>query len=193
LEPLRKDQATLQEARGGDPAAVGQLLWSFEAYLRVLARQTLHTAARAHASFDESDLIQTGLTAAYYSFPKFRGTTVGEFTAWLRKVALRTMHRYMNEQLRKGARGDLPESELEGSSASWPPNKAIFNEERERVMDALAQLPPHMQDVLMLHIVDNLPHKQIAELMGRTEGAVRVLFVRSLGRFDQVLNPVQTA
>jgi RNA polymerase sigma-70 factor (ECF subfamily) len=60
--------------------------------------------------------------------------------------------------------------------------------EREaRMHEALAALPEECRRALQLRYVDGLPSKEIAEQMGKTDGAVRVLLSRSLRRLEQLL------
>jgi len=49
-------------------------------------------------------------------------------------------------------------------------------------MEALARLPKDMQQVLLGRLVDGLPHAVIAQRLGRSEEAVRVLCGRALSR-----------
>src|SRR5439155_19487128 len=79
----------LDRARGGDAAALGELMQSFRPYVRVLVR-----AARRERTLgkqDDSDLIQDALLLAHRAFDRFRGTTVAEFAGWLRQLAIRTV------------------------------------------------------------------------------------------------------
>ncbi len=53
-------------------------------------------------------------------------------------------------------------------------------EERIRVMQAIASLPPEKQQILILRFAEGMKHKEIAEVVGRSTGAVKVLVHRSL-------------
>ncbi len=46
----------------------------------------------------------------------------------------------------------------------------------------LGQLPPALRDVLVLRNLDGLPFAEVARRMGRSSGAVRVLWLRALER-----------
>lgn len=52
--------------------------------------------------------------------------------------------------------------------------------------DMLARLGPHHRSALTLRYVDGLPVRQVAELLGRTEGATEVLLVRAKAAFRAV-------
>jgi RNA polymerase sigma-70 factor (ECF subfamily) len=69
-------------------------------------------------------------------------------------------------------------------------SKAFSRNQREmRLNDALAALPEDRRQVLHLRYVEGLPTKEIAERVGKTDGAVRVLLTRSLARLQEILGP----
>jgi RNA polymerase sigma-70 factor (ECF subfamily) len=48
------------------------------------------------------------------------------------------------------------------------------------VADALAELPVDYRDVIVLRHIEGLPFEAVAERMGRSTGAVRMLWLRAL-------------
>jgi RNA polymerase sigma-70 factor (ECF subfamily) len=68
------------------------------------------------------------------------------------------------------------------------PSQAFSRNEREfRLLAALDQLPEEGRQALRLRYVQGLPSKEIAEEMGKSDGAVRVLLTRSLKRLEELL------
>jgi len=63
------------------------------------------------------------------------------------------------------------------------------NERQARLMEAIAKLPAESQEILRWRYVDGLPTKQIAEKVGKTDGAVRVLLTRTLHKLQELLGP----
>ena len=51
----------------------------------------------------------------------------------------------------------------------------------------LASLPDDQREALRLRDVEGMPSKQIAERLGKTDGAVRVMLTRSLNRLQSIL------
>jgi RNA polymerase sigma-70 factor (ECF subfamily) len=69
-------------------------------------------------------------------------------------------------------------------------SKAFSRNQREmRLLQALSSLPEDRRQVLHLRYVEGLPTKEIAERVGKTDGAVRVLLTRSLTRLQEILGP----
>jgi RNA polymerase sigma-70 factor (ECF subfamily) len=68
------------------------------------------------------------------------------------------------------------------------PSGAFSRNQRElRLIDALKNLPEESQNALRLRYVDGLPSKEIAQQLGKTDGATRVLLTRSLARLQDLL------
>ena len=68
------------------------------------------------------------------------------------------------------------------------PSGALSRDQREfRLLEALKNLPEESQTALRLRYVEGLPSKEIANQLGRTDGATRVLLTRSLARLQELL------
>src|SRR5262245_54894426 len=181
--------AFLQAARQGDAHALGALLHSFEPYIRVIVRSLQDH--RVPARVDDLDLVQDALLEAHRSFANFQGDTVAELAAWLRQIVVRTTGRTLRALVATGKRDPgrerqgQPLEDLLVDSGSSPSARAIRHEEALRVAEALAGLPDDMQQVLLARHVDDLSHAAIAERLGRTEAAVRMLYLRALRRLRE--------
>jgi RNA polymerase sigma-70 factor, ECF subfamily len=68
------------------------------------------------------------------------------------------------------------------------PSGALSRDQRAfRLVEALKNLPEESQKALRLRYVEGLPSKEIANRLGRTDGATRVLLTRSLARLQEML------
>ena len=56
------------------------------------------------------------------------------------------------------------------------------------LLEALDQLQEEAQEALKMRYVENLPSKEIAQRLGKTDGATRVLFTRPLDRLQKILS-----
>jgi RNA polymerase sigma-70 factor (ECF subfamily) len=183
-------QAALEQARQGDAQARGKLLESFRPYVRVLVHALRD--ARLKARLDDSDMIQDALLEAHRSFAGFRGTTVAELAVWLRRIVIRSAGRTIREFAGTDKRDPAREQPAEDlaqlliDSGSSPSAQAIRHEQAGRLIEALARLPEDMQQVLLGRHVDGLKHAAIAQQLGRSEAAVRVLYIRALDRLRQL-------
>ena len=183
-------QATLERARHGDSQALGELLESFRPYVRVIVRAS--SDKRLQGRIDDYDLVQEAFLEAHRSFADFRGSCVAELVVWLRRIVVRTSHRMRRHFVQTGKRDLAREqgvdeiAELPADSSSSPSAIASRHEEAARMAEALAKLPEEMQQVLLARHVDDLPHATIADQLGRTEGATRMLYLRALRRLREL-------
>ena len=70
------------------------------------------------------------------------------------------------------------------------PSKAFSRDQREiRLQSAMEDLSDECRLALKLRYVDGLPSKQIAEQLGKSDGAIRVMLTRSLKQLGQILGP----
>jgi RNA polymerase sigma-70 factor (ECF subfamily) len=67
-------------------------------------------------------------------------------------------------------------------------SEAFSRDQRHlRLLAALETLPAEMQKALRLRYVDGLPSKDIAQQLGKSDGAVRVLLTRGIGKLRDEL------
>jgi RNA polymerase sigma-70 factor (ECF subfamily) len=65
--------------------------------------------------------------------------------------------------------------------------QAIENLATEATLAAVATLPPHQAEVILLRVVAGLDTETVARIVGRSPGAVRVAAHRGLRRLSQIL------
>ena len=56
----------------------------------------------------------------------------------------------------------------------------IENEEKENLLKVLHRLPDDRQQLILLKFVEHLSNAEIGQVMGRSEGAVKSLYHRTL-------------
>lgn len=69
-------------------------------------------------------------------------------------------------------------------------SKAFSRNQREvKLLAAMSELPEEQREALRLRYVEGLPSKEIAERLGKSDGAVRVMLSRSLSKLQTILGP----
>lgn len=178
----------------GDATAQGQILLRYQPWLKLLTRLQIDT--RFQGKFAESDIVQQTLLEACRDLPKFQGHTEAELLAWLRQILAHVMaheiRRYRGTQQRDVDREVSLEHALAQSSqrlgemlamsGSSPSDKAEQHEQELILADVLSKLPDDHREVIILRNLEGLSHEEVAARMGRTVGAVRMLWVRALTR-----------
>lgn len=182
----------IERARDGERTAREQLLESFRNYLRLLAYTGLGEVLRDKA--DPSDLVQETLLKAHANFLHFRGRNEAELAGWLRQILARNLidlgRRYRATEARQVARERSLEELLDQSSLALgkliavgggsPSDHAQKRELCVVLADALADLSDDHRQVIMLRSLEERSWEDVAERMGRTSGAVRILWARAL-------------
>lgn len=114
-----------------------------------------------------------------------RGAHVRAPLPWVLGIArLKLLEHYRHEARRADAAAVPWDTSNEGGGrATWPP----FKEDawRERTLAALAALPTHQRQALVLRYLDGLAVPQIAATLGRSVHATESLLARGRSTFKQ--------
>lgn len=94
------------------------------------------------------------------------------FAAWARRIGTNVALDHL-----KKARREIP---LPDNLPVTPPDPAVRQQLRERTEAALRQLPPKYQAVVVLALVEECPHGEIAEALGLPSGTVKTRVFRGL-------------
>jgi len=122
-----------------------------------LTVETFWRAFRAHARFD----------------PK------RNFGGWARRIATNVALDHLRKRKREGPLPDDPFAGAEPADPAAKGNPAVLRETRERIAMAFRGLAPKLQAVAALALIEDVPHREIAEALGISEGAVRVRLFRA--------------
>jgi RNA polymerase sigma-70 factor (ECF subfamily) len=179
LGPRTDPDASDVRAAQADPAAFGTL------YRRYVDRVYGYSFYLLGDHHDAEDVTERTFVAALGAIGRYRdeGAT---FRAWLFRIA----HNQLANALRARARHAATPLDAidEPISGDDPAGLVGAADERRRLARALASLPDDRRQVIVLRFLDGLSAREIGAVLGRTEGAVRVLQHRALrelaGRLD---------
>lgn len=154
LAPL--DLERMRRAGAGDPAAQAWLMTHVIARVRRIARTFLRSSA------DADDAAQLALLTILESASTYRGEAAVE--AWARRIAVRTILRYVKQQRRDGA-PVAPESAID-EEVVLPPHQPPFEALPRDAREYLDALPEAQRTVILLH---HALDYSIEEIAGMTE------------------------
>jgi RNA polymerase sigma-70 factor (ECF subfamily) len=108
---------------------------------------------------------------------RFRFEAVRPFEPWARRIATRAALDWLRAQ--------RPESELTPELIASQPAAAAFDpgvsaEIRLKTAQAFARLPPRLRVAAVLALVEEQPHKDVAEALGISVAAVKLRVFRAL-------------
>lgn len=108
--------------------------------------------------------------------------------AWLYGVAANVLKEHYRAQ-RKQPLAQLDES-LPGKGPS-PEQDVNTRLEAEQLRRALGDLSKEQQEVLALRFGFGMRHKEVAQTLGKSEGAVRMLQVRAIAALTELLSGIE--
>lgn len=180
----------LAQARRGDADALGSLLEAQRPGLHVQAERQLQ--GRLAARVDASDIIQQTFLEAHRSFAQFQGEHEPEWTAWLQRIlehrvalAVRDHVLLQKRDLRRerplADTGSGPGADAQlAAGHSSPSQRAIRGEEVQRLVAALAALPPDQREAVRLRHLEGQPLADIARQLDRSLTATAGLIKRGM-------------
>ncbi len=167
----QEEQALIERARH-DPLAFGEL------YEHYVDRIYNYLYQRTGNHFDAEDLTARTFMRALSNLDRytFRGVP---FSAWLYRIAHNAhanwyRHRQRHQMVSLEAFNGHPEDS--GALEDLTQGRI----EKKALLDAIRQLPSDRQELLILKFSEGLTNAAIAEIMGRTEGAIKSLYHRTL-------------
>jgi RNA polymerase sigma-70 factor (ECF subfamily) len=186
----------LADARRGRADCLGRLLELYRNYLNLLARTQIDLHLRGRV--DPSDVVQEAFLEASRDFAQFRGGTEAELIGWLRRILLFNLaqiaqkHTARKRDSRRESSLDRGLRELDESAAQAdaalvapcgsPSAHASRREQAAILADHLARLPADYREVIVLRNLEGLSFDEVAQRLGRSPGAVRMLWMRALQR-----------
>jgi len=191
----------IERIRGGDIAALGAFVDARRGALLGFIEKQLGPALRR--KIEPDDVFQEVSAEAVRGLPAMDLSERDPFS-WLCQIAERRIidaHRRFFGAAKRDAgrevsinRPAADESRagvIDMLVASMTTASQAFsrNAREARLAEALALLPADQQEALRLRYVQGLPSKQIAQQLGKTDGAVRVMLTRSINRLQAILDP----
>ena len=170
--PELSDEIALKLAAQGDQEAFGVL------YERYVSRIYSYIYYRTGNQHDAEDLTARVFFRALRHVENYtdRGLPL---SAWLYRIAHNLVANWHRDNSRKK---EIPLDEiiLVRHGGDLPEMVLIENEEKENLLKVLHRLPDDRQQLILLKFVEHLSNAEIGQVMGRSEGAVKSLYHRTL-------------
>jgi RNA polymerase sigma-70 factor (ECF subfamily) len=133
---------------------------------------------------DASDLAQDAFIRAYRALAKFKGES--ELRTWLYRIAVNVC---LNRMALKTPAFETIETDRHLDTRGERPDEPVYRAERaELVKAAIAKLPRKQRATLILRVYHELPHDEIAQILGSSVGAVKANFFHALNNLKRLLS-----
>lgn len=147
-------------------------------YERYVAQIYRYLYYRTGNSQDAEDLTARTFYRALRGLPRYQERGL-PFAAWLYRIAHNAVANWLRDRSRR------PVTSLEAAATSFsrdgePVTTLERQEEQERLLAAVRRLPPQRQELLIFKFVEGMSNAEIGIIMGRSEGAIKSLYHRTL-------------
>lgn len=167
-----KDDSTLERAVQGETEAFCEL------YERYVGQIYNYIYYRTGNLSDAEDLTARVFYRALSHIQSYRKMGV-PFSAWLYRIAHNLVANwYRDNQRRKEV--PLEDYVIPHNPSSLPEYALVKNQETEKLLKIIRTYPPERQHLLILKFVEDMSNIEIAVIMGRSEGAIKGLYHRTL-------------
>ena len=177
------DAALVLAAKAGDASAFGEL---YERYRDPIYRFCL---ARTGAAHDAEDLASDVFMKALQSLDRYQDRGL-PFVAFLYRIA-------RNAAIDRSRTLKQPFSFdgllVEPASKQNVEQEATFAVEKAILLAAVARLKPEHRDVITMRFIEGYAALEVAQFLGKTEGAIRTLQHRALERLRKEFDTAQKA
>jgi RNA polymerase sigma-70 factor (ECF subfamily) len=160
-----------------DAVAFGRL---YEAHLDRIYR---YVYFRVGSTSEAEDLTEQVFLRAWEAIDRYeaRGTP---FTAWLYRLAHNLVIDHYRARRPTTPLDEIAETEELGFDVVATVEDLL---DAEEVREALRRLSPEHQQLVVLRFVEELSHSEVAQILGKTEGATRVIQHRALQALARAL------
>ena len=166
------EEDVLNRAAQGEREAFGLL---YERYIDRIFNYVYYRTGNRH---DAEDLTARVFQRAMNHINNYTDRGV-PFSAWLYRIAHNLVANWHRDRSR---RQEIPINDVPilPSKGDHPERNLVRSQEEDALLRLIRRLPPERQNLLILKFVENMSNAEIGAIMGRSEGAVKSLYHRTL-------------
>lgn len=172
-----EDTALIDRWKAGDSRAATTLV---ERHADALARFAVSSGERSEIE----ELVQDTFVRAFSSIDSFRGEST--FRTWLFTIERRLMLDRRRSERRQ--RTTVPVEPSDAVTEFDALDNLLAEEAESRVRKAVAALSPTQHEVFSLRVEQGMSYREIAEIVGTTEGAARVHYHNAMRAVKEFLS-----
>ena len=171
------DAALIARWQQGDERAARELV---DRHASAVARFVSSLGAR-----DEADeVVQDTFVRAFGALESFRADSA--LRTWLFTIARRLVLDRRRSARRRGIQLEVTEDDV--VTEDNPLESLVADETQQRLLQAVDRLTRTQKDVFTLRVTEGLSYRDIAEIVGSTEGAARVHYHHAMRSVKEFLD-----
>ena len=158
---------------------------AFDELVRLYQRRVMHLAVRILGDADEaSEAVQTGFVKAYLGIGKLKEPK--RFEIWLLRIVANAATSQLRAVKRRAEKIKIAGSHKDKKMVS-PVEREPAKELKEAIQQAMLKLPKKQAQAISLFGLDDLSHKEVAEIMGCSIEVVRWYVFRARQKLKVLL------
>lgn len=171
------DAGLIARWKAGDERAASELV---ARHAEALARFALSLGEREEIE----ELVQDTFVRAFGSLDGFRGES--SLRTWLFTIQRRLV--LDRRRSAKRRRGDVEIREDDVATDYTALDGVVADETEQRLVKAMGRLTPMQKEVFTLRVSEGMSYRDIADVLGSTEGAARVHYHNALRAVKELLD-----
>jgi len=168
-------QEVIDKCREGDSKAQFEL---YRLYYKAMYNACLRIVGDPH---EAEDIMQESFFKAFDKISTYRNEV--SFGAWLRRIVVNT-----SIDALKKRKVSFTSIENAHGIKEADDNADLDVESVELIKNAIEKLPEGYKTVLMLHLIDEYDHEEIAEMLGITASTSRSQYARAKQKLIEIIN-----
>ena len=129
---------------------------------------------------DANDVMQEGFIRVYKSLINFRGE--GSFEGWVRRIFINTSIEHYRKKVKLYNVTEVPENTIQDGDLN-----VLDVLDAKDIINIINELPPGYKVVFNMHVIEGYSHKEIAGILGITEGTSKSQLARAKGVLKKIL------
>ncbi len=174
-----EDDLLVERFTRGDRSAFDQIVTNHYARVAGLARRLLGW------DDDVADVVQEVFLSALQNLPTFRRRA--SLSTWLTTITVNACRRHRRRWFLRRRLIGLPGGTLRPASRETADRRTSDREMLDRLRTAVRALPNRYREVIVLRYLEELPIRQISEVLGIAPNAVEVRLTRARRRLAERL------
>jgi RNA polymerase sigma-70 factor (ECF subfamily) len=170
----------VERAANGSFGAFGEL---YSIYLDQIYRYVFYQVRDKMAA---EDLTEEIFLKAWEAIGRYKQKSLA-FSAWLYRIA----HNHVVDYFRT-RRQHVALDELMPAASGNPAQEAEEKLMQQELAQAISYLPPEQKQIIILKFIEGLDNQEIAQIMRKRQGAIRVMQMRALTALRQILTSEET-
>lgn len=170
-------EALVVKAQKGDADAFGKI---YDHFIQSMYRYVFYKVNDK----DVEDIVETLFMKAWENIGKYKNQKQKSFRAWIFRIAHNLVVDYyrMNRE-----HSSLDPRISDKKRESDPADMAQLSLNNDYLRSAINNLKPNYQQIILLKFINELENPEIAKILKKSEGSVRILQFRALKALKQEL------